>query len=584
MKVVCVGGGPAGLYLAILLRRFRPDIEIQVLERNQLGDAYGFGVVFSDETLTRLEQADPESYDQISRSFRRWGDIEVRLPDGESIVSGGHGFAAISRRRLLEILDKRALDLGALIEHGVEITDRRQLPEAGLVVGADGLSSRVRRWIEPNVRPSITTHRNKYVWFGTPKVFDRFTFIFLETPAGRVWAHIYPYDEQTSTFIVETSPETWRDLGFTSVDLPPGASDLRSLQACADLFADHLDGAGLLGNNSKWLEFSTLKCERWSGEGMVLLGDAAHTAHFSVGSGTKLAMEDSVALAESLARHDRVDEALVEYERERRPEVASLQRAASASRQWFEGVDRYSKLDPRQFAFSLLTRSQRITYDNLRQRDPVFMERMDRWYAGDTVAPSVPPMFHPFTVGGLTLRNRIVVSPMAQYSAIEGVPNDWHLVHLGSRAVGGAGLVLTEMTCVSPEGRISYGCTGLWNEEQMEAWKRIVDFAHEHTTTAIGLQLGHSGRKGSTKRMWEGDTDPLEEGNWPLLAPSPISYRPDSQVPKEMTRQDMDEVREQHVRSALLGAEAGFDWLELHFAHGYLMSSFLSPLSNARAD
>ncbi|MDF2730664.1 MAG: salicylyl-CoA 5-hydroxylase, partial [Acidimicrobiia bacterium] len=435
--------------------------------------------------------------------------------------------------------------------------------------------------------------RNKYIWFGTPKVFDEFNFIFEDTPSGMVWAHIYPYSDEGSTFIVEMRPETWSALGFDKTEyevFPPGVSDDYALQRSEEIFAPHLDGLGLLGNNSRWLQFPTISCERWHHGNVVLIGDAIHTAHFSVGSGTKLAMEDSIALAGLLLAGHPLDTAFARYEEMRRPEVESLQRAAKASRNWFEGADRYRNLDPEQFVFSMLTRSQRITYDNLRVRDPGYMARVDAWYAAaehscpTSVGPDVPPMFHPFRVRGLELANRIVVSPMDQYSAIEGVPNEWHLVHLGSRAVGGAGLVMTEMTCVSPEGRISPRCTGLWNREQADAFSRIVDFVHVHTEARIGLQIGHSGRKGSTKLMWEGDSEPLAEGNWEIMAPSPIRYRPDSQVPREMTRADMDRVRDQHVASARFAGDAGFDLLELHYAHGYLLSSFLTPLANQRSD
>jgi anthraniloyl-CoA monooxygenase len=593
MRVVCVGGGPAGLYLAILLRRRRPDIEVTVLERNRPGDAYGFGVVFSEETLDHFETADPESYELLTKSFKEWGDIEVRHFRGERFVSGGHGFAAASRRDLLGILSRRALDLGADLRFSIEVGDFSSLDDADLVVGADGANSRIRSLLADQVRPSIDLRVNKYIWFGTPKVFDRFHFIFEETEAGLVWAHIYPFSDEGSTFIVEMAPSTWAALGFDRTAgevFPPGISDQHALAGCEDLFADHLDGQGLLGNNSKWLQFPTVTCESWHAGNVVLIGDAAHTAHFSVGSGTKLAMEDAIALADVLGEDQPLDEALEVYERRRRPEVESLQRAAKASLEWFEGADRYRHMEPEQFVFSMLTRSQRVTYDNLRLRDPGYMAAVDRWYARSEhgspveVDPTVPPMFHPYQARGVTLPNRVVVSPMDQYSAVDGVPNEWHLVHLGSRAVGGAGLVMTEMTCVSPEGRISPADTGIWNDEQAEAWGRIVDFVHQHSSSMIGLQIGHSGRKGSTKRMWEGDTDPLDEGNWPIMAPSPIKYRPDSQVPREMTGADMEMVLDQHVEAARRGAAVGFDWLELHFAHGYLVSSFLTPLANQRSD
>jgi anthraniloyl-CoA monooxygenase len=593
LSVDVVGGGPAGLYVAILLKKSRPEMTVTVHERNRPGDAFGFGVVFSDETLDHFLDADEPSYRAMTESFRHWGAIRTRHPDGVEIVSGGHGFSAISRRALLEILTDRAVSLGVDLRFSDDVHDLSRLRAADVIIGADGANSMARASLQRELSPTVVLERNKYIWFGTRKLFDAFTFIFEDAPAGMVWAHVYPYSGEGSTFIVEMRPETWLALGFDKTEddvLAPGASDTYALERCEELFSLHLDGQGLVGNNSRWLQFPTVTCERWHHDNVVLVGDAIHTAHFSVGSGTKLAMEDAIALAEALTDGDPLQAALARYVEKRRPEVESLQRAAKASRRWFEGADRYRGMAPEQFVFSMLTRSQRITYDNLRVRDPGYMSSVDAWYAASEhgcphpVDSDSPPMFHPFQARGLELANRIVVSPMDQYSAVDGLPNEWHLVHLGSRAVGGAGLVMTEMTCVSPEGRISPGCTGLWNEGQAQGFARIVDFVHGHTGAKIGLQIGHSGRKGSTKLMWEGDSEPLEAGNWEIMAPSPIRYRPDSQVPREMTRDDMAVVRDQHVRSAMLGDQAGFDMLELHYAHGYLLSSFLTPLANRRSD
>lgn len=593
MRVVSVGGGPAGLYLAILLRSARSDIDVTVYERNQAGDAYGFGVVFSEETLDHFAAADPDTHDSMTKAFREWGDIEVRHFSGQKFVSGGHGFAAVSRHTLLDILGRRAIELGADVRYGTEVSGIDQAKDADLLVAADGANSAIRSALADGFRPSVGFRTNKYIWFGTEKVFDRFHFIFVDTPVGLVWAHIYPFSDEGSTFIVEMAPSTWHGLGFDATEgevFTPGVSDPHAIARCQELFAEHLDGHPLIGNNSKWLQFPEIACERWSSDNVVLIGDAAHTAHFSVGSGTKLAMEDAIALAAVLVDDEPLSQALDTYEVRRRPEVESLQRAAKASLEWFEGADRYRHMEAPQFVFSMLTRSQRVTYDNLRVRDPDYMDQVDRWYAASDhgspgeVGPEIPPMFHPFRIRDVVVPNRVVVSPMDQYSAVDGMPDDWHLVHLGSRAVGGAGLVMTEMTCVSPEGRISPADTGIWNDEQAEGWRRIVDFVHENSTSLIGLQIGHSGRKGSTKKMWEGDTDPLDEGNWEIMSASPIKYRPDSQVPREMTGQDMAEVLDQHVAAARRGAAVGFDWLELHFAHGYLVSSFLTPLANQRSD
>lgn len=593
MRVVSIGGGPAGLYLSILLKSADPSIEVTVHERNGPDEAYGFGVVFSDETLDHFREADEPTYESLVASFRYWGDIRVRHFSGREIVSGGHGFAAASRRALLGILGRRAVELGVDVLYRSEIDPSGGLPPADLVVGADGANSAVRRLHADVFRPVMDLRTNPYIWFGTPKVFDEFNFIFLDTPEGMIWAHVYPYSGEGSTVIVEMAPQTWRALGFDATAgqvFPPGVDDTFALQRCQELFAGHLDGAGLVGNNSKWLRFPTISCDVWSHENVVLMGDAVHTAHFSVGSGTKLAMEDAIALAELVSGEGTLADVLESYETFRRPQVESLQRAARASLEWFEGADRYRRMEPEQFAFSMLTRSQRVTYDNLRVRDAGYMAGVDSWYAtsdhgaDEATSPDVPPMFHPYRVRDVTLPNRIVVSPMDQYSAVDGMPNDWHLVHLGSRAVGGAGLVMTEMTCVSPEGRISPGDAGIWTDEQRDAWARVVDFVHTHTPAKIALQLGHSGRKGATRLMWEGDNVPLETGGWPIVSASPIKYRPDSQVPREATQEDMDLIRGQHVAAAVRGEGAGFDWLELHFAHGYLLSSFLSPLTNQRSD
>ncbi len=592
-RVACLGGGPAGLFTAILLRKHDPSIDVTVFERHAADETFGFGVVFSQETLDNIIAADPPSFEAIAERFRTWSAIDMDVL-GFRERSDGHTFAALERRVLLGILARRADELGADLRFRTEVADPLALAgEYDVLVAADGANSTTRTALAETFGPSVDRRTSKYAWFATTRPFEQFTFLFVDTPHGMFWAHVYPFDATTSTFIVETDPETWRRAGlaeFASAPLLLGQTDQASLRYCEQLFAAHLQGHPLLGNNSRWLEFPVVRNKSWQAGNVVLAGDAAHTAHFSIGSGTKLALEDAIALSSALLSGPDVGSAFAAYEAERRPVVASLQRAAQTSLEWFEGVNRYRDLAPQQFGFQLLTRSQRVTYDNLKLRDPDYVGRMDSWFAQRTrasgldVTDGTPPMFYPYRLRDLTLANRVVVSPMAQYSAVEGMPTEWHLVHLGSRAVGGAGLVFTEMTCVSPEGRISPGCPGMWTDQQGAAWRRIVDFVHHNTSAKIGLQLGHAGRKGSTKLMWEGDTDPLDSGNWPLLAPSPLPYRPDSQVPREMSRDDIDSVVAQHVSATERGALAGFDLLELHFAHGYLASSFLSPLSNRRTD
>ncbi|HVF19056.1 MAG TPA: bifunctional salicylyl-CoA 5-hydroxylase/oxidoreductase [Mycobacteriales bacterium] len=594
MRVACVGGGPGGLFLAILLKKADPETDVVVFERNAPDDTFGFGVVFSQETLEHIEAADEEVFAEITARFRYWTAIDVHR-GGRHARSDGHAFAALSRRTLLELLAARAAALGVDVRFRSEVTDVEALrSEYDVVVASDGVNSVVRNHLGSDFGPVVDHRPAKYAWFGTTRPFQDFSFIFVDSPHGMFWAHVYPYDDTHSTFIVETTAEAWARAGLDeSAALPrsPGESDAHAMRFCEELFAEHLDGHPLEGNNSRWLQFPIVTNATWHSGNVVLLGDAAHTAHFSVGSGTKLALEDAIALAAALgAGHGSMETALKEYEQERRPVVASLQRSSQTSLEWFEGVERYRDVPFEQFCFQLLTRSQRVTYDNLKLRDAEYVGALDRWIAersradGLDVADGTPPMFYPFRLRGLELANRIVVSPMAQYSAVDGVPDDWHLVHLGSRAVGGAALVFTEMTCVSPEGRITPGCTGLWNDEQAAAWTRIVDFVHDRTRASIGLQLGHSGRKGATRLMWEGDNDPLPDGAWEILAPSPLPYRSDSQVPREMTGADIAKVISDHVRSATYGAACGFDLLELHYAHGYLMSSFLSPLANRRTD
>jgi len=585
VRVHILGGGPAGLYLAILLKKADPAHEVRVVERNAADDTFGWGVVFSDETLGNLHAADAESYRAITEAFAYWDSIDIHYR-GETIRSGGHGFCGMSRKRLLQILQARAAELGVEVEFEREIDDVEALRQGcDLFVGADGVNSRTRRRYEDRFGPSIDLRTARYIWLGTHQSLDAFTFSFRENEHGIFQIHAYQFEEGTSTVIVECDEKTFSRSGLE------GAPIEQSIAYCEELFAPELGGHALLDNHAKWVRFPTVKLDRWHFDDVVLIGDAAHTAHFSVGSGTKLAMEDSIALAEALAAHDDTTAALEAYEADRREWVGRTQKAAQQSLEWFEDVKRYWALPPMPFAFSLLTRSRRITHENLRIRDPGFIDAADRWFLQSVDHPVPPPgqtpttpMFTPLTLRSMTLKNCVVVSPMCQYSATDGVPNDWHLVHLGARAKGGAGLVFAEMTNVSAEGRISPGCTGLWNEAQRDAWKRIVDFVHTHSTAKIALQIGHAGRKGSTKRMWEGIDEPLDEGNWKVMAPSPLPYKPINQTPRPMTRADMDRVLAQHVRTTELAIEAGFDMVEVHMAHGYLLSSFLSPLCNRRDD
>jgi anthraniloyl-CoA monooxygenase len=588
LKIAIVGGGPAGLYFAALMKQLDPAHEITVWERNAPDDTFGFGVVFSDETLAGIENADAEFARAVASRFAQWADIDIHYR-GTTHTVGGQGFAAMSRKDLLGLLQQRARDLGVTVHFSATAPDVGDLRAShDLVVGADGVNSRVRAAHAGVFRPALDQRRNKYIWLATDLVFEAFQFFIKQTRWGTMQVHGYPYSDTGSTFIVEMSEDVWRRAGFDATQdasLPPGASDELAIARIGEIFAAELAGHELLANNSKWLGFTTVRNERWHHENIVLVGDAAHTAHFSVGSGTKLAMEDSLALAACLHEHRDVESALGAYEAERRPVVESTQRAAQASLEWFENIGMYAGQEPVQFCFNLLTRSRRITYENLRARDPEFADQVNACFAQSQKLPSaVPAMFQPFRIGDLELKNRVIVSPMDMYSATDGMPGDFHLVHLGSKALGGAGLVMTEMVCVSPEGRITPGCTGLWTDEQRDSWARVVSFVHSRSSARIGLQLGHSGRKGSTRLMWEGMDDPLPEDNWETVGPSAVPYGPGSPAPRQLTRADMDAITADFVAAARRGAQAGFDLLELHCAHGYLLSSFLSPAANHRAD
>ena len=585
MKTACIGGGPAGLYFAISMKRRDPAHDVVVIERNRADDTFGWGVVLSDETLANLAANDPDSAAAIRAEFAYWDDIAVHYR-GTRTVSGGHGFCGIGRMKLLLLLQKRARALGVELRFETEVEDvAAPMRDFDLVVAADGVNSRIRAAFADRFNPAVDTRACKFVWLGTRQTFgDAFTFMFEETDRGWVWAHAYQFDADTATFIVECSEATWSAYGFGEMTRD------ESIATCEAIFRDHLDGHHLMSNarhlrGSAWLNFNRILCERWSHENLALLGDAAATAHFSIGSGTKLAFESAIRLADLVHEEPTLDDAFGRYEEERRLEVLRLQSAARNSTEWFESLDRYLHLDPVQFNYSLLTRSQRISHENLRRRDHEWLHAAEVWFqrqAGSNAHRT--PMFAPFKLREMALANRVVVSPMAQYKALDGCPTDWHFAHYAERAKGGAGLVCVEMTCVSPEGRITPGCTGLYAPEHEGAWKRLTDFVHAETQARICCQIGHSGRKGSTQLGWEEMDAPLAEGNWPLLSASAIPWSPRNPVPRAMDRGDMDRVRDQFAAAAAMADRAGFDMLELHAAHGYLISSFISPLSNVRTD
>ncbi|MEV2278076.1 bifunctional salicylyl-CoA 5-hydroxylase/oxidoreductase [Nocardiopsis sp. NPDC049922] len=593
MRVAVIGGGPGGLYLAALAKRLSPAWEITVWERNAPDDTFGFGVVFSDETLDGIAHADPELFGAVSAEFARWSDVDVRYK-GKVLTSGGHGFAALGRKRLLQILQARCAALGVDVRYRTQAPPVDRLAaEYDLVVAADGVRSAVRGAYAETFQPDLDERRCRYMWLGTDKVFEAFTFIVSEHDFGTVQVHAYPFDDRRSTFIVEMDEDSWRAAGFEDLsagDLPPGRSDEASIRRCHELLAEHLDGHALLPNNSRWINFTTVRNARWRHGNVVLIGDAAHTAHFSIGSGTKLAMEDALSLVACLHEHGDIGTALEEYEAERRPVVESTQRAAQASLEWFENVGRYTDQAPHQFAFNLLTRSRRVTYDNLRVRDGAFTDSVNAWHAlaqthGVPTHSATPPMFRPLGVGGLLLRNRIVVPPMALYSADDGVPGDHELLHLGTHAVGGAGLILAGMTAVSPEGRATTGCPGLYTDEQESAWTDIVRFVRAQSDARLGVQLTHAGRRAATRPPGAGrEGAPLGDGGWPLVAASPLAWNRRSAVPRAATPEDMAAVAADFTAAAQRADRAGFDAVELQYGHGHLMSGFLSPLTNRRAD
>lgn len=601
MKIVCIGGGPSGLYFALLMKQAQPAHDITVVERNKPYDTFGWGVVFSDATMDNMRIHDPQTAAEIQHAFNHWDDIELEIK-GQRIRSGGHGFVGIGRKKLLNILQARCEELGVNLVFETDVQGDEDYPDADLIIASDGINSRIRTKYQDTFKPDIVVRPNRYIWLGTHKLFDAFTFAFEKTEHGWFQSHIYKFDENTTTFIVECPEHVWLAHGLDKADQD------QSIAFCEQLFAKTLGGAKLMTNarhlrGSAWLNFQRVTCAQWhtfnGNSHVVLMGDAVHTAHFAIGSGTKLAIEDAIVLANLFRAQgqtaDKIPAVLQQYQAERNIDVLRLQNAAWNAMEWFEVCgERYcDQLDGPQFMYSMLTRSQRISHENLRLRDAQWLGGFERWFAEQAGLalppgqPAPPPMFTPYSLRGTTLKNRIVVSPMAQYSAVDGVPSDYHLVHLGARAMGGAGLVFAEMACVSAEGRITPGCPGLYTPEQQAGWARIAEWIHTHTDAKFALQIGHAGAKASTCVPWQGGgiDQPLPSGNWPLLAASSYQYIEGvSQSAKAMTRVDMDMVTAQFVAATRMAAEVGADWLELHCAHGYLLSSFISPLTNTRTD
>ena len=583
MKVTIIGGGPGGLYFAILAKKRWPEWEIDVYERNRPDDTFGFGVVFSDQTLGFLDEYDKPSYESIRRSFAYWDDVDIHYQN-HVMRCAGNGFCGCSRLTLLQLLQQRAEALGVRIEFECEITDESRFDDSDLIVAADGIASLIRDKYQDAFGTHIELRRNYFCWLGSTRELDAFKYFFRQTEHGIIVMHAYQYERGMSTWVCEMQPATFAGFGFGDM---PEADYVRALQ---EIFAAELDDHPLIANRSLWRQFPEVKNDTWVKDNIVLIGDSQHTAHYSIGSGTKLAMESSIALFNAIKTHKELDAALAAFDHERRTDVEITQHAADVSLAWFETMDEHWDVEPEKFAFQVMSRSKQITYENLRIRDASFVAKVEKAFikaqraAGHTVPDDIAPMFAPFRLRDMELVNRVVVSPMAQYSAVDGMPTDWHFVHYGSRGIGGAGLIHTEMSCPSADARITPSCAGIWSDEQAASWRRITDFVHARSPAKMCMQIGHAGRKGSTRVASEGMDLPLAEGNWPIYSASSLPYRAESAAPIALDRQKMSEITAQFADAARRADAAGFDMIELHAAHGYLLASFISPLTNQRSD
>ena len=584
MKITVIGGGPGGLYFSILTKKAMPDCQIDIYERNKPDDSFGFGVVFSDETLGEFLKRDMQSYELIRSKFAYWDDIIIAR-DGDEVSIAGNGFCGCSRKTLLQLLQQRCLEEGVNLHYEQNVDDLSQFDDADVIVACDGIGSQIRTQFQSEFGTKIELKKNRFVWLGSTKPLDAFTYFFRTTPHGTIVAHSYQYEEGMSTWIFECSDETWQKFNFEVTN------EEDTIAKIAEIFKEELDGHSLISNKSHWRQFPHVTNEKWFHKNIVLLGDAKATAHYSIGSGTKLAMDSAIGLFDAIyANQNNIQAAFQQYEKTRRNTVEMIQYAALVSLDWFENMDRNNQHPFYQFAFGCMTRSKKVTFENLRLRDKSFTDKVLKEFLASSASSNITlhealegksAAFTPFKLRDLELQNRIVMSSMGQYSADNGLANDWHFQHYTSRAIGGLGLILTEMTAISETGRITLGCVGIYNENQTVAWKRIIDFIHKNTNTKIGIQLGHSGRKGATKIPWE---DSFNGKYWELLSASAIPFNENSQMPKEMTSDDMDLVCSQFVQATKNANEAGFDMIELQAHHGFLLASFLSPLTNIRKD